>query len=54
MTTMVTTLRAALADRRAASATEYAMLLGIMAVGLIPAFHALLTKLSAAFNGFAF
>ena len=54
MTAIVTTLRATLADCRAASATEYALAAGILALGIAPAFTALVGRLTTAFNGLNF
>ena len=50
MTAIMTTLRASLADRRAASATEYALAAGILALGIAPAFTALAVRLNTAFS----
>ena len=47
MTAIVTTMRV---DRRGASATEYALAAGILALGIAPAFTGLLAKLVAAFG----
>ena len=54
MTAIVTTLRATVADRRAGTATEYALMAGILAVSLAPAFAGLLGKLNITFNGLNF
>ena len=54
MMAIVTTLRATLADCRAASATEYALMVGILALSLAPAFTGLLGRLATAFNGLNF
>lgn len=54
MTAYVIKLRAALADRSGASATEYALAAGILAVGIAPAFSGLLAKMLTAFSGLNF
>ena len=54
MTAIMTTLRANLADRRAASATEYALAAGILALGIAPAFTVLAVRLNAALSGLSF
>jgi Flp pilus assembly pilin Flp len=54
ITVIVTTLRMAAADRRAASAAEYALMAGILAIGLAPAFSGLLSRLLTAFNALNF
>ncbi len=50
MKLLVTALRTVLDDRRAASATEYALMAGILAVGLISSFAALLSRMHNALN----
>lgn len=54
MTTLVTNVRAVLAENRAASATEYALMGGILAVGLVAAFGHLVTKLTNTFGALTF
>lgn len=54
MTAIVTTLQAVWDDRRGASATEYALGLGIMALGIAPAFSGLMNRLGVAMGALSF
>lgn len=54
MQALVISLRKAACDRRAASATEYALMAGILALGLIPAFTGLYSRLQNALSILSF
>ncbi|MCC6719037.1 MAG: hypothetical protein IT555_14240 [Acetobacteraceae bacterium] len=54
MSAVIARLRTGLGDVRGASATEYAMMAGVLAVGLAAAFSSLASRLRDALNTLAF
>ncbi len=54
MVSISTTFRAAVEDCRAGTATEYALMAGILVVSLAPAFAGLLGKLNVTFSALSF
>jgi len=54
MAKLVNSLRSMIAECRAASATEYALMAGILAAGLVGAFAGLTDRLHVMINGLSF
>jgi pilus assembly protein Flp/PilA len=54
MTTILSTMKSAIADRRGVTAMEYGLIAGVLAVGLATAFTALSGRLTTAFNALNF
>ena len=54
MSTILSIVKSAVADRRGVTAMEYGLIAGVLAVGLATAFTALSGRLTNSFNALAF